>query len=385
MDKIKILIADDIAETRKLICRLLEMSDEFEVVGEVENGKEVLDYVKVHAVDMVLMDINMPVLNGLEATRALSLERPEIIVVIMSVQSENEYLKKAMLVGAKEYIIKPFNFEVLINTLVSTYREYSTRVHSKPLVAQQKKAKVISLFSAKGGSGKTFLAAQLCHILSQKNNLKVLAIDADYQFGDLGLVLGQKLSPTIIDLLSERNPTSEEVFSSNVLPVSKNFDILLAPSSPEQAEGLPKEGIENILIFAKEYYDVIICDIGLNYSDISLMLLDHSDRVLIVTLPLVNAIHHTKKALEIMKSLDYTPIKVKLVANQMTKQTAITQKEIETVLNHALYASIPEDIISARDAINQGNPQLIAKGFSSSKLYRSLVDLVKHLTKELEV
>ena len=129
MSKIKIIIADDIEETRNVIKKILNLENEFfEIVGEACNGEEVLKLIPMVKPDIILMDINMPVLNGLEATEKITNLFPAVTVIIMSVQAESEYLKKAMFHGAKEYIIKPFNYEVLVNTITNTYENIRIRL-----------------------------------------------------------------------------------------------------------------------------------------------------------------------------------------------------------------------------------------------------------------
>jgi pilus assembly protein CpaE len=124
MSKIKILIADDIEETRNVIKKILNMEQEsFEVVGEASNGEEVLKRIPKVKPDVVLMDINMPVINGLEAAERINNEFPNTIVIIMSVQAGDEYIKKAIFHGVKEYIVKPFNCDELINTIKASSKK----------------------------------------------------------------------------------------------------------------------------------------------------------------------------------------------------------------------------------------------------------------------
>ena len=124
MDKIRVLIADDTKETVDLVRKVIDIEqDNFEIVGEASNGEEVLELVTTTKPDIVLMDINMPIMNGLEATEKITSDFPAVAVVIMSVQGENEYLRKAMLCGAKEYIVKPFNYNTLLETIKVTYEK----------------------------------------------------------------------------------------------------------------------------------------------------------------------------------------------------------------------------------------------------------------------
>lgn len=122
MDRIRVLIVDDTKETVDLVRKVLNIEqDKFEIVGEASNGEEALELIPEAMPHIVLMDINMPVMNGLEATEKITSDFPSVAVVIMSVQGENEYLRKAMLCGAKEYIVKPFNYNTLLETIQNTY------------------------------------------------------------------------------------------------------------------------------------------------------------------------------------------------------------------------------------------------------------------------
>lgn len=114
---LKVLIVDDVADTRTNIRRLLDFEEDFEVIGEAGDGEEALKKARELLPDCILMDINMPRLDGIEATRLISMELPALVIVIMSVQGEQEYLEKAVLVGARGYLIKPFGSDELVATL----------------------------------------------------------------------------------------------------------------------------------------------------------------------------------------------------------------------------------------------------------------------------
>ncbi|MDQ5854308.1 MAG: response regulator transcription factor, partial [Chloroflexota bacterium] len=105
--KITVIIADDVAETRDILEKALYFEDDIVVVAKAANGREALQLCKQHQPDVVLMDINMPEMDGIAATEAIVAQVPGSQVIIMSVQSEQEYLRRAMLAGAREYLIKP--------------------------------------------------------------------------------------------------------------------------------------------------------------------------------------------------------------------------------------------------------------------------------------
>lgn len=103
---IRVILADDHTLVRAGIRSLLEKSPGVQVVGEADDGREVLDLVKLHRPDVVLMDITMPGLNGLEAAARLAKEFPNVRVIILSMHNNEEYYWRALKVGAAGYLLK---------------------------------------------------------------------------------------------------------------------------------------------------------------------------------------------------------------------------------------------------------------------------------------
>src|SRR5258707_4492549 len=118
---IKVLIVDDIPETRENLKKLLAFESDIEVVGTASTGREGLELAKDLLPDIILMDINMPDMDGIAATEAISKAVPSTSVVMMSVQSEADYLRRAMLAGARDFLTKPIYGEGLYATVRSVY------------------------------------------------------------------------------------------------------------------------------------------------------------------------------------------------------------------------------------------------------------------------
>lgn len=104
--KIRIVIADDHTIVRSGVISLLSLNPDFEVVGEAENGREAIELVRAQQPDVVLMDIGMPVLNGLEATRRIKKEFPHVKVLVLSGYDNDEYILQMIQSGANGYILK---------------------------------------------------------------------------------------------------------------------------------------------------------------------------------------------------------------------------------------------------------------------------------------
>ena len=101
-DKITVIIVDDIAETRENIHKLLQFEPNVEVVGVGRTGEEAIRVAAETRPDVVLMDINMPDMDGITATERIRTRVPGTQIVILSVQNDSNYMRKAMLAGARD-------------------------------------------------------------------------------------------------------------------------------------------------------------------------------------------------------------------------------------------------------------------------------------------
>jgi signal transduction histidine kinase len=107
MDKIRILIVDDVAETRKNVRDLLQYETDLEVVAMAGNGRDAVQIASQINLDVILMDINMPDMDGITATEIISGYKHPVQIVILSVQGDPNYMRRAMLAGATDFLVKP--------------------------------------------------------------------------------------------------------------------------------------------------------------------------------------------------------------------------------------------------------------------------------------
>ena len=381
MSKIKILIADDIEETRTVIKKILNLeSNFFEIVGEASNGEEVLNLLTKVKPDIILMDINMPVLNGLEATEKITNLYPAVTVIIMSVQAESEYLKKAMFHGAKEYIIKPFNYEILVNTIITTHEKYKNKVVNGAYFEEgQSNAKIITFFSSKGGVGKSVLALNSAVALSKHYHKKTLLIDLDLQFGDISMLVNEYAQKTILDVIEDGQVDSYENIKPYLHEFNENLHMLFAPTKPEAAEYVGKDSLEKIMKILKKQYDVIIIDTGINFNDNTLYILDLSEIVLFVATMEIVALKNTKLGLGVMQSLGYDKNKVKLIINNFTTKYGISKAEVEEVFRDGIYAMIPEEQATVSVSVNKGKPFCNNPKYEKLKIGKAIAIMCKDL------
>ncbi len=133
MKQIKIILADDHQIVRDGIKALLEKEDNIKIIDEAADGKELLEKIKQHKPDIVLMDISMPEISGIEATKILSTQEPDIKVLILSMYLNEDFILDAIKAGAKGYLPKnTTKLELIdaINTINSGNNFFSQKVSS---------------------------------------------------------------------------------------------------------------------------------------------------------------------------------------------------------------------------------------------------------------
>lgn len=122
MNKIRVLVAEDHTIVRKGICSLIDGKADIQVVGEAEDGREAIDKVTALLPDVVLMDIAMPHLNGLEATRQIKKLFPQIKILALTMYTNEEYIMQILQAGASGYVIKQAAPAELLSAIQAIYR-----------------------------------------------------------------------------------------------------------------------------------------------------------------------------------------------------------------------------------------------------------------------
>ncbi|MBT9155558.1 MAG: Transcriptional regulatory protein DegU [Firmicutes bacterium] len=119
---LRVLIADDHKLFREGLRRILELDGDFEVVGEAATGEQALTLLTRVTCDLVLMDINMPELNGVAATKRIKAEHPEVAVLVLSIHDDREYLLEALKAGAAGYLLKDVEPATLMEAMRTVAR-----------------------------------------------------------------------------------------------------------------------------------------------------------------------------------------------------------------------------------------------------------------------
>lgn len=117
MERIRVIIADDLEDTRRSLKIMLSFSKDIEVIGEAKDGEETLAMVERLKPDVLVLDINMPKVDGISVLKTITKRFPEVKIVAISFQSDKEYERALKKFGASYYLVKPFTISQLIEAI----------------------------------------------------------------------------------------------------------------------------------------------------------------------------------------------------------------------------------------------------------------------------
>jgi pilus assembly protein CpaE len=366
-EKIRVLIVDDIPETRENVRKLLAFEADVEVVGVAGTGREAVQLARDLQPNIVMMDINMPDMDGIAAVEMISRDVPIAQVIMMSVQSEADYLRRSMLAGARDFLTKPFTSEDLVSTIRRVHRMGQTRAATlaaaAPAQSQPQSGKggaVIVVFGPKGGIGTTMLTVNLAVGLHQRPDAnKVIVVDASLQFGDVGVFLNLSPNRNISDLCATIEDLDPDSIDTAALAHASGIKALLAPPRPEMADLVGPDHLKRILEELRKQYDYVVVDTATIINDTILTALDLADRIVLVATPDIPAIKNARLFFEITDALNYPPNKIMLVINKVDKRSGITAQMIEDNIKHQVVGQIPLDEILVLNSINRGVPLMV--------------------------
>jgi pilus assembly protein CpaE len=391
-EKIRVLIVDDVSETRENVRKLLQFESDVDVVGVARTGKEAIQLSQDLSPDVVLMDINMPDMDGITATEAIRGKQPAVQVVILSVQGDQNYMRRAMLAGARDFLTKPPMGDELISAIrragamAQTERSKSVQVQVAPIPGNPAsllgfggpQGKIVTIYSPKGGTGCTTLAVNLALTLNNEDT-RVALVDGNLQFGDVAVFINEQGKNTIIDLAPRAEELDPEIVEEVMLKhAGSGLHVLAAPSRPEYAEKVSSGQFVRVLEYLRQMYAYVIVDTATLLTDVTLSAIDVSDLVVLVTTQDIPSIKNCRLFLDLLQTLGIERDRILFVMNRYDKRINITPDRVTENLKQEVTSIIPLDEQTVTKAVNRGVPFVLeSKNQPASRGVFSLAENIR--------
>jgi pilus assembly protein CpaE len=395
-DVIRVIIVDDVAETRENIRKLLQFESDFEVVGVAKTGKEGIQVAKDAKPDVILMDINMPDMDGIAATEIIRKDLPYVQIVILSVQNDPNYMRKAMLAGARDFLAKPPSVDELISAIrragqmakeerikaqtvasVQVSRKTTTGVAAPGLAH----GKVIVVYSPKGGTGCTTVATNLAMLLQSEDN-QVVLVDGNLQYGDVAVFLNEQSKNSIVDLASRIDELDPDIVDDVLIHhASSGVKILASPPRPEYSEGVTGEKFTRLLQYLQQLFTYVIVDAETALNDITLAAMDACHILILMVTQEIPAIKNARLFLDLADVLGLERNRIFLVMNRFDKRNGISVEKVSESFKHEVVGILPFDDRVVTPSINRGVPFIL--GDKSRPISRSFSEITDAMRQRL--
>ena len=371
---IKVIIISKQEETRaKLITALVK--DDIYIAGQFEDGASALSRIESVEPDIVLMVLDAGETDIFAISERIYLNRPSSVVMLLTDNMDVDTLKKAMRAGIRHVIPWIEDNKYLIESVKSVYNAESS--HRIALTGDQTLAhtsKVITVLGTKGGSGKTTIAVNLAVSLAKKRK-KVALLDLDLQYGDANIFLNLETNDTLYELMQGYSNLDIDTIRSYMMTHSSGLQILSAPKSPEYAEFIKGANVEKLINIMRPYYDYLIIDVSANIDDITILAIDSSTMILMVTGLDVSILRNSKISLKVLENINQKN-KVSLIINRESKGS-VSINDVKKILQCPIATVIPSDWKTVGTALNTGTPfALNAKRTKVGAAIKSLTEYV---------
>jgi pilus assembly protein CpaE len=395
-EKINVLVVDDIDESREMILRMLQFDTTIEVVGTGRTGIEAIESAQKLKPDVVVMDINMPDMDGITATEAIRKKVPYIQIVVLSVQNDANYMRKAMLAGARDFLTKP----PMIDELTAAIRRAGDLAHEEkikattvfqtngmtgPLSPQMMMrmpmlnlGKIICVYSPKGGTGCTTIATNLGVGLKNQDN-KVAIIDANLLYGNVAVFLNEHGKNSLLDLLDRANDLDPEIIE-DVMVENKltGLHMMPSPKDPELNDAHKGESVSKVLNYLRQIYGYIIIDTASYLTEVVQTCLDIADYIILVTTQDIPSIKTTNQFLTLADASSISRGKILFIMNRYDKRIAISPERVGESLKQPVLVAIPFEERIITSAMNRGVPFMVDNKLApAGKAISAIIDLIR--------
>lgn len=300
---------------------------------------------------------------GLAEVARLIRNHPEVSAVMLVEELSTAVLQKAIRAGVSDVVALPADAGQLAEA-VERAAENLAIIPSRPTgpaggESGHLPGRIITVFSTKGGSGKSVVAVNVAAALARKSDRPVALVDADLQFGDVAVMM--KLTPqhTIVDAVSAIQRLDAQLLRNLLIKHERSGLLVLpAPTEPAFADQVSPASMVRILEILQTFCSHVVLDTPAHFTDVVLTLLEKSDDIVLVAGMDIPNIKNVKIGLQTLRLLDVPFSKLKLVLNRANTKVKLDVGEVERTLQLKADSLVPSDIIVPQ-TVNKGIPAVL--------------------------
>ena len=348
MKDISAIVIDKDPTANEITKRLLEDNTKIKEIEQFLKLDDGYNYVVKNSPDLNFLDIEYGESEVIETVQKIKKENKTCKVIIMLRQSEAQLLIKLKKAGADYILQKPvlqYDFDKILTKVVNEINFKSENVNSK----------IISIFSNKGGVGKTTIASNLAMEIFSLTQKPTVIVDFNSQFGDVSTFMNVKTDFGIAYLLNNKERLDRE-FLYSMLPRFRGTDLFVLSDLfyLNDVKELTLGDVQDIIDALKSAFSYIIIDMTNVFDLKTLKILDNSDDILFPFVANMPNLRNCSRCLDFFRTLKYDNDKIKFILNRVTQSDEIKAETIETTLNKKLFAKLRNDYFIVMSAINRG-------------------------------
>jgi pilus assembly protein CpaE len=327
---------------------------------------------------LVLLDRRLSGDDELAPVRELKQRLVNADIVVVSGSDDSEYIRRALLVGARAFLPYDFSPDSLVQTLDDLSDGDLQHAGGR---SGRGASHMVAVAAIKGGVGRTLLATNLAVAIREATHQPVVLVDGQFLYGDTEIDLNLSPQHSIADLVGQVGSLEREVLDEALVHHASGLRVLAATDSPADLSRITPESVTGIVRGLKKHYPWVIVDTG-NWMDERLdSLLEMADLVLLVATPEMTALRAARLFLQMTRESDYPENKVRLVLNRADLLGGVPGPDIERSLGLGTYASLCDDGALVAYSINRGVPLVISH--PRKPLARQITRIAADLVKEL--
>ncbi len=348
---IQAIIISDLSNTVEVLKLYLQEYEKFSFLASCSDLNKAYNAVKELAKSLVIVDISDFQEQRLNFISKITSEFPECKVIALSDKPDVDLVIRTMRTGACDFISMPVIKEEFFSVLEKISEDFADNKVKKS------KCRVITVYSNKGGVGKTSIATNLALELAKITKENVALIDLNFQLGDVTTFLDLKPSFNISYMLQNLEKINED-FLLSTLEKYKDTSLYVLADPPyfKQVDNVSSKDITRLFSILRDTFSYVIVDTAGGFDNKAMTALENSDLIFLATIVNLPAIRNCQRCLELFDKLGFSEDKVQVLINRYMENDEINAEDVEEVLGKNLYWKIPNNYFTMMSAINKGVP-----------------------------